>query len=57
MLDVWWEAGRADDTGRFLKLIVDDIVSLTPGRQPFAASAVSRPAFATTTGWAVWREE
>jgi len=34
-LDQWWEATRSGDVDRVLELMADDVVFLTPGREPF----------------------
>jgi uncharacterized protein (TIGR02246 family) len=33
--DAWWHATRADDVDAVLGLMADDVVFLTPGREPF----------------------
>ena len=35
LIDTWMEASRRGDTDAVLKLMTDDIVFMTPGREPF----------------------
>ena len=35
LIDTWMEASRRSDTDAVLKLMTDDIVFMTPGREPF----------------------
>ena len=34
-VDEWMEASRAGDTGAVLELMTDDVIFMTPGREPF----------------------
>jgi uncharacterized protein (TIGR02246 family) len=35
VVDRWMEASKAGDTGAVLELMTDDVLFLTPGREPF----------------------
>jgi uncharacterized protein (TIGR02246 family) len=38
-VDTWMRASRAGDTATVLKLMTDDVVFMTPGREPFGKEA------------------
>jgi uncharacterized protein (TIGR02246 family) len=44
LLDVWWQATRADDVDTVLELMADDVVFLTPGQEPFGKAAFEQSA-------------
>ena len=43
-LDAWWEATRADDVDTVLGLMADDVLFLTPGREPFGRAEFEQAA-------------
>ena len=44
LVDTWMRASKAGDTATVLSLMTDDVVFMTPGREPFG-----KEAFATTS--------
>ena len=43
-LDAWWEATRADDVDTVPGLMADDVLFLTPGREPFGKAEFEKAA-------------
>lgn len=49
LVDTWMEASKAGDIETVLGLMTDDIVFMTPGREPFGKEEL-RASFATMSG-------
>jgi uncharacterized protein (TIGR02246 family) len=44
LVDTWMRASRAGDTATVLSLMTDDVVFMTPGREPFGKEAFAAAA-------------
>jgi uncharacterized protein (TIGR02246 family) len=43
LIDTWMTASRSGDTQTVLSLMADDVVFMTPGREPFGKDAFASP--------------
>ena len=48
LIDTWMRASRAGDTATVLSLMTDDVVFMTPGREPFGKEAFAAASAAMT---------